>query len=106
MIKLKTKVKIEIDDGEKIIYEGSVESRRLTKKERRTLLEEGQKKIDDGDIVGSHDRMEEVTKRRFELQISGEKEDMDGLVEMCEEYGYSVILAEIDKRVAEQQGKR
>ena len=104
MIKLSTSVTIEIEDGEKIIFSGKVESRRLTKKERRALLKQSLEKIDQSDIVGSHDLMEDISKTRFNMQVSGDGKA--GLEEMCEAYGYSVILKEIDTKVEEQQGKR
>jgi chloramphenicol O-acetyltransferase len=105
-LNLKTDVRVVIKDGEDILLDCVVSSKSLLKKDRKKIskiVSDAQNHMED-DAVRTMEDIEKVSKMRFDLQISGECKDK--LREIAEEYGYAMILGEIDDLVRESQGKQ
>ncbi len=105
-LNLKTDVRVIIKDGDETLLDCKVSSKSLTKKDRKRIskmISEAQAHVDD-DASRTLDDIEKVSKLRFDVQISGEGKEK--LKEFAEEYGYAMILGEIDRLVEESQGKR
>lgn len=105
-LNLKTDIQIIIKDGDDILLDERISSKSLMKKDRKKigkLVSDAQSGIED-DAMEAIEEMEKAAKLRFDLQISGDGKDK--VKAIAEEYGYSMILAEIDKLVRSEQGKQ
>jgi len=104
MITLSTKVPVFIKNGDETILDIEVSSRTLTKKEQKKLMKMADTATNpDAKMSENLTSLEAVAKARFDLQIEGKEKE--ALSKFCEEYGYSIVLQEIDTRVAEIKGK-
>ncbi len=105
MLQLSHKIRLKIQDGNDVIVDAELRSKKLTKKQQKEILElvDG---VSDESTSEQLDKIEEVSKIRFNEQVSGAKKDMDAVRKVAEEYGYSIVLNQIDEQVQEKTGKQ
>lgn len=104
-LNLKTDVKVIIKDGDEILLDCTVSSKKMLKKDQKRigkLVSSAQDNAED-DAMKSIEDMEKAAKLRFDVQISGEGKEK--LKEFAEDYGYMMVLSEIDELVRAEQGK-
>ena len=106
---MSTKVHLVIKDGTETLVDAKIVSKRLKKKEQRAISEivaKAQAEVEDNPLEAL-DEIEEAAKLRFSMQIDGDEKSMEQLTEFAEDYGYTLVVQEIDDRVEEanERGK-
>ncbi len=107
-LQLSHKIRLNITDGEETLIDVEVLSKRLKKKEQREISEivaEAQKTVKE-DPLDALSEIEEAAKLRFERQITGTAKDIKELKDFGEDYGFTLLIQQVDDAVAFAQGKQ
>jgi len=102
-MKLTRKVKLVIENEDGKIFNKDVYYKTLTKRQNREIQElvlEAQENIEE-DALGALDDVEEAAKIKFNYAVTTKNpEDLTILREIAEDYGYQIIISEIEELLA------
>jgi len=99
-MKLTRKVRLVIENEDGKIFNKDIYYKTLTKKQNREIQEivlDAQNTIEE-DALGALDEVEEAAKLKFGYAVKTKNpEDLDVLREIAEDYGYQIIISEIEE---------
>ncbi len=106
MLNLDNQIDFQVKSGDEFIVDTKISVSFMKKKDQKKIMVDVKKAQDniDEDTVKAIDDLELVAKKRFDIQVSGE--GAKDVADFAKEYGFTLVMGEIDRLVSDSKGKR